>query len=234
MADLFRAKIVSKRQLTIPQRMMDLLGLKQGDEIHFKVMKGKLAGVQPVHIGDGELEPEVAERFQELENETTMEGLGDTVTPYVSTAQPLSTGILPIRHWTLGYEPPGPCFSSGPDWIYQSPALGASAGGFVEQLVKRHRSGPMNVKRDDARLQEAVAEALANSFLDFSHVALHTHHGEVTLTGTMQDYREKLAAELFASSVWGVTSVRNEIEVASSSGAENASSRNKEDLKLHS
>lgn len=228
MADLFRTKIVSKRQVTIPQRMMDLLGLKQGDEIHFKVMRGKLVGVQPVHVAEGELAPDVAERFEQLENEATIEGLSDPVARYVH-AQPLSpAGIAPTTHRGLGYEAPGWRFSGTPDWISPSTAHGTIPGGFVEQLLKRRRYGPMNVHRDDARLTDAVAEALANSLLDFSHVALHTHHGEVTLTGTMQEYREKLAAELLAGSVWGVTSVRNNIEVASSTQAESPSRNNEE------
>lgn len=229
MADLFRTKIVSKRQMTIPQRMMDLLGLKQGDEIHFKVVKGKIVGVQPVHVAEGELEPDVAERFEQLENEPIMQGLSDPVARYVH-AQPLSPAGTPptTRHWFPGYETPEWRFSGTPDWISPSVPHGTIPRVFIEQLVKGRRCGPMNVHRDDTQLQDAVAEALANSLLDFSHVALHTDHGEVTLTGTMQEYREKLAAEVVAGSVWGVTSVRNHIEVASSTQAESPSRNNEE------
>ncbi|HEY7302888.1 MAG TPA: BON domain-containing protein [Bryobacteraceae bacterium] len=226
MADLFRTKIVSKRQVTIPQRMIDLLGLKQGDEIHFKVMKGKIVGIQPVHVGEGDLEPDVAERFEQLENETPVSGLGDALAPYVMAAVPPQAAqpALPAAsgRWFIPWGSP----ESG---LLNSPALPPAT--FFQQLLERRRSGPMNVQRDDTRLQDAVAEALANSFLDFSQVAIHTQNGQVTLTGTMKDYREKLAAELFTSSVWGVTNVRNEIEIASSSEAEKASDRNEERLR---
>jgi len=236
MADLFRTKIVSKRQVTIPQRMMDMLGLKQGDEIHFKVAKGKIVGVRPIHIAEGELEPDVAERFEQLENEPTTEGLGDALAPYVSAAQPLfpAGNPQPARHWLAGYEAPGLRVSGTPDCISQSTAQGGISGGFFEQLLQRRRSGPMNVQRDDTRLQDAVAEALANSFLDFSRVAVQTHNGEVTLTGTMHNYQEKLAAEVFTSFVYGVRNVRNEIEVASPSETEKASDRKKEGFEVRS
>jgi len=227
-ADLFRTKIVSKRQVTIPQRMMDLLGLKQGDEIHFKVVSGKIVGVHPVRIAEGDLEPDVVERFQQLENETPIAGLGDALAPYVSAAEPpVPAAGHPVPH-KRGPSYDWPRFRAElPQFPWVSQPF--TAGGFFAHLLERRRSGPMNVQRDDTRLQDAVAEALANSFLDFSRVAIHTHHGQVTLTGTMHDYQEKLAAEVFASLVWGVTSVRNEIEVASSSEAENTSGRNNEE-----
>jgi antitoxin component of MazEF toxin-antitoxin module len=236
MTDLFRTKIVSKRQMTVPQRMMDILGLKQGDEIHFKVAKGKIVGVQPVHVAEGELEPDVAERFEQLENETTVEGLSDAVGQYVHPAQPLfPAGNLPgTRYSFAGYEAPGWRFSGTPDWFSQSTSHGTISGAFFEQLLKKRRCGPMNVQRDDMRLQDAVAEALANSFLDLSQVAVHTHNGEVTLTGTMHTYLEKLAAEVFTSSVYGVRNVRNEIEVASPSQTEEASGREQEGLEVRS
>ena len=222
MADLFRTKIVSKRQVTIPQRMMDLLGLKQGDEIHFKVVKGKIVGLQPVHVGAGELEPDVEERFQQLENETAIPGMSDLVAPYVQAAPPPSPAVSParfdIRDLQSGFRFPGT-----PDLLswanFKLP---------MARVFQGRRSGPMNVQRDDARLQDAVAEALANSFLDFSQVAIHTENGEVTLSGRMHDYREKLAAEIFASSVWGVKNVRNQIEVPSSPEAEAVSDRERE------
>ena len=49
MDSLFRVKIASKRQVTIPQRMLNLLGLEEGDELHFTIREGHLT-VQPMKM----------------------------------------------------------------------------------------------------------------------------------------------------------------------------------------
>jgi len=48
MNQLFRLKIVSKRQATIPQRLMDILGLSQGDELQVHV-SGNRIWLEPYH-----------------------------------------------------------------------------------------------------------------------------------------------------------------------------------------
>ncbi|HVB33855.1 MAG TPA: AbrB/MazE/SpoVT family DNA-binding domain-containing protein [Patescibacteria group bacterium] len=42
MRELFRMKIASKRQVTIPQRMLNLLRLSEGDELQIEVVDGKI------------------------------------------------------------------------------------------------------------------------------------------------------------------------------------------------
>lgn len=48
-----------------------------------KLVNGKIVGVHPVRIGAGELEPDAAERFEQLESETPVEGLGEALAQYV-------------------------------------------------------------------------------------------------------------------------------------------------------
>ncbi|MGD0931305.1 MAG: hypothetical protein ABR902_11700 [Candidatus Korobacteraceae bacterium] len=44
MQELFRMKIAAKRQLTVPQRLLDVLGLAEGDEIQIEVSDGQIVG----------------------------------------------------------------------------------------------------------------------------------------------------------------------------------------------
>ncbi|MFZ0792582.1 MAG: AbrB/MazE/SpoVT family DNA-binding domain-containing protein [Candidatus Korobacteraceae bacterium] len=44
MQELFRMKIAGKRQLTLPQRLLDVLGLAEGDEIQIEVADGQIVG----------------------------------------------------------------------------------------------------------------------------------------------------------------------------------------------
>jgi bifunctional DNA-binding transcriptional regulator/antitoxin component of YhaV-PrlF toxin-antitoxin module len=78
MSDLFRLKIVSKRQVTIPQRAMDLLRLRTGDEIHFKVANGRIVEAYPVPITpDLEMSEDAQQRFEQIEKETSASGAPD-------------------------------------------------------------------------------------------------------------------------------------------------------------
>jgi bifunctional DNA-binding transcriptional regulator/antitoxin component of YhaV-PrlF toxin-antitoxin module len=47
MADYFRAKIAAKRQVTLPQLMLNQLGLMEGDELEFTVVDGTIRAVRP-------------------------------------------------------------------------------------------------------------------------------------------------------------------------------------------
>lgn len=44
--ELFRLKVASKRQVTIPQRMLDVLGLSEGDEIQIEISNGQIVSTQ--------------------------------------------------------------------------------------------------------------------------------------------------------------------------------------------
>jgi bifunctional DNA-binding transcriptional regulator/antitoxin component of YhaV-PrlF toxin-antitoxin module len=47
MPDYFRAKIAAKRQVTLPQLMLNQLGLLEGDELEFTVADGVIRAVRP-------------------------------------------------------------------------------------------------------------------------------------------------------------------------------------------
>lgn len=45
--ELFRLKIASKRQITVPQRLLNLLDLAEGDEIQITTESGRVVSTQP-------------------------------------------------------------------------------------------------------------------------------------------------------------------------------------------
>ena len=47
MTELFRLKIAAKRQLTLPQRLLSVLNLAEGDEIQVRVEDGQIVSAQP-------------------------------------------------------------------------------------------------------------------------------------------------------------------------------------------
>jgi bifunctional DNA-binding transcriptional regulator/antitoxin component of YhaV-PrlF toxin-antitoxin module len=44
MHELFRMKIAAKRQMTVPHRLLNVLGLSEGDEIQIEVADGQIVG----------------------------------------------------------------------------------------------------------------------------------------------------------------------------------------------
>lgn len=66
----------------------------------------------------------------------------------------------------------------------------------------------------DEELQMHVENSLAwNSSVDSSNIHVEAHDGTARLTGTVNTYGEKLAAERIAGTVAGVTEVENNISV---------------------
>lgn len=66
----------------------------------------------------------------------------------------------------------------------------------------------------DSELKKAVLDELSwEPSVDAAHVGVTTHAGVVTLTGHVQSYSHKLAAEKAAAQVKGVKAVAQEIEV---------------------
>jgi osmotically-inducible protein OsmY len=79
-----------------------------------------------------------------------------------------------------------------------------------------HRGkGPSGYQRSDDRIRELVCESLADDDqLDATHIEVAVSHGEVTLSGTIDDRRAKRDAEDCAWSVSGVRDVQNMLRVA--------------------
>jgi osmotically-inducible protein OsmY len=72
--------------------------------------------------------------------------------------------------------------------------------------------GPKGYVRSDTRLRELVCEALTDDELvDASNVDVVVQHGEVTLSGQVQDNKMRRAAEECAQRVAGVSSVLNRL-----------------------
>jgi bifunctional DNA-binding transcriptional regulator/antitoxin component of YhaV-PrlF toxin-antitoxin module len=70
MTERFRLKIVSKRQVTIPQRMLNLLHLSEGDELQIEVDDSRILGVRTLKAVPTDLfSPEVLAKLSECEAE---------------------------------------------------------------------------------------------------------------------------------------------------------------------
>ncbi len=78
-----------------------------------------------------------------------------------------------------------------------------------------HRGkGPVGYRRSDERIHELVCEALADDDqLDASRIEVSVTDSDVTLSGVVDDYHAKLAAEDCAYSVSGVRDVQNLLSV---------------------
>jgi len=74
--------------------------------------------------------------------------------------------------------------------------------------------GPRGYKRSDERLREEVCERLGRDWdVDASDVEVNVANGEVTLSGSVDDRRQKFRAEHLADGVWGVNEVHNQLRV---------------------
>jgi osmotically-inducible protein OsmY len=75
--------------------------------------------------------------------------------------------------------------------------------------------GPKSYKRSDQRIEEDVNDILTDEgALDASNIDVKVIDGDVTLTGTVSNRREKRLAEDIAESVSGVRNVQNQIRVS--------------------
>ena len=78
-----------------------------------------------------------------------------------------------------------------------------------------HRGkGPRGYQRSDDRLRELICESLADDDqLDATHIEVSVNHGEVTLSGTVEDRCAKRDADDCAYSVSGVRDVQNLLRI---------------------
>lgn len=85
-------------------------------------------------------------------------------------------------------------------------------GGFGRQ--SHAGRGPRGYRRSDDRIREDVNEELTrHPEIDASEIEVRVEHGEVTLTGMVEDRRAKRLAEDIAERCSGVEDVRNELHV---------------------
>ena len=115
-------------------------------------------------------------------------------------------------------------WSSEPDemrWGRQQGLYGSSEyGGYISSQrsqadYQSHAGkGPKGWQRSDERIREEVNEALArHPEIDASEIEVRVQNGEVTLTGTVDERRDKRMAEDIVERVFGVKDVENKIKV---------------------
>src|SRR5450432_2580186 len=69
MDELFRLRIAVKRQVTVPQRLMDILGLSMGDELQVEVRGNEVRLVPMVQVPKSMLSPELLELLDARQRE---------------------------------------------------------------------------------------------------------------------------------------------------------------------
>jgi BON domain-containing protein len=97
--------------------------------------------------------------------------------------------------------------------LRRSQALSARSS-FWERVKGALRGKPANHMRPDPRIQEDVADRLSyDPALDASAVDVLVEHGEVTLSGLVDDRRAKRVAEIAAEGIVGVKAIHNHLRV---------------------
>ena len=89
------------------------------------------------------------------------------------------------------------------------------------QESKFRGKGPKGYKRSDERIQEEINDMLTDEgALDASEIEVRVENGEVTLSGTVTQKRDKRLAEEIAESISGVSNVANHLRVNKESTSE--------------
>lgn len=90
--------------------------------------------------------------------------------------------------------------------------LGARVSGMMSRMFRG--KGPRGYSRSDERVREDVCDALTeNDDVDATDVEVSVQAGEVTLTGTVQDRRQKRVAEDIVETCRGVKDVHNQLRI---------------------
>jgi len=97
----------------------------------------------------------------------------------------------------------------------------ARPGTHREPLGPHVGRGPRGYERSNERIREEVADRLsADPWIDASQIDLAVEAGVVTLTGSVEDRRQKRLAEDVADSVSGVRDVQNQLRIEPTTGSE--------------
>jgi osmotically-inducible protein OsmY len=115
------------------------------------------------------------------------------------------------------------------------------AGGYASQDQGRYNEpyperisyagrGPKGYRRSDERIREDVCDRLTqHPDVDATNIDIAVANGVVTLSGAVNDRREKRIAEDLAESVYGARDVQNQIRVEQRFGQETETTRNTQD-----
>jgi antitoxin component of MazEF toxin-antitoxin module len=91
MNELFRLKIASKRQMTAPQRLLDALGLSEGDEIQIEIAGDRVVDIHPCKaVPTALLTTELLSKIKEREERLT-QTQGLTIDQALQEVQALKT-----------------------------------------------------------------------------------------------------------------------------------------------
>jgi osmotically-inducible protein OsmY len=83
------------------------------------------------------------------------------------------------------------------------------------QEISHRGKGPKGYRPTDGRLAELVCERLTDDpVIDARNISVDVKDGEVTLTGSVEERRQKYAAEDVVADVFGVCEVHNNLSVA--------------------
>lgn len=83
------------------------------------------------------------------------------------------------------------------------------------QAISHRGKGPKGYRPTDARLAEIVCERLTDDpFVDARNISVDVKECEVTLNGSVEERRQKYAAEDVVADVFGVREVHNNLSVA--------------------
>lgn len=83
------------------------------------------------------------------------------------------------------------------------------------QEISHRGKGPKGYRPTDARLAEVICDRLTdNPFVDARNINIDVQDGEVTMTGSVEERRQKYAAEDVVADVFGVAEVHNSLTVA--------------------
>ncbi|MDQ3340722.1 MAG: BON domain-containing protein [Myxococcota bacterium] len=105
---------------------------------------------------------------------------------------------------------------------------GVPGGYDRQQPVGGHRGkGPHGYIRSDDRIREHICEALhEDDHIDASHIEVVVKNGEVMLTGTVEDRRQKRLAEDLVEHMPGVKDVQNQLRVGGNQNTSSAVGKN--------
>jgi osmotically-inducible protein OsmY len=85
----------------------------------------------------------------------------------------------------------------------------------VLQEISHRGRGPKGYRPSDERLTEIICGRLTDDrFVDARNVSVKVENGEVTLSGSVEERRQKYAAEDIVADVFGVIEVHNDLSVA--------------------
>jgi bifunctional DNA-binding transcriptional regulator/antitoxin component of YhaV-PrlF toxin-antitoxin module len=98
MEELFQLKIVGKRQVTLPQRLLEVLHLGEGDGFQVEVRDGKISAIRPLKLIPTDLfTPEILLELDQREQQLDA-GTRRKISPSETEIMEGSSDTLPITH----------------------------------------------------------------------------------------------------------------------------------------